>query len=61
MVIYFGGCGSENMNVSLNLKSHQDIDKIYSYAKSLSETKYYALIKKHERMVPNHLIIEGFD
>ena len=55
------GCGPENRNVLLNLKSHQDIDKIYSYAKSLSETKYYVLIKKHEKMVPKHLIIEGFD
>ena len=44
-----GGSGSGKTNVLLNLISQQDdIDKIYLYAKDLSEPKYEFLIKKCE-------------
>ena len=40
----------------LNLISKQnDIDKIYFYAKDLSEAKYEFLIKKREDAVAKHL------
>ena len=41
--------GSQETNTLLNLiKEQDDIDKIYLYAKDLSEPKYEFLIKKHE-------------
>ena len=44
-----GGCGSGKTNALLNLiKEQDDIDKIYLYAKDLSEPKYEFLIKKRE-------------
>ena len=44
-----GGSGSGKTNVLLNLNKEQDdIDKIYLYAKDLSEPKYEFLIKKRE-------------
>ena len=44
-----GGSGSGKTNALLNLiKEQDDIDKIYLYAKDLSEPKYEFLIKKHE-------------
>ena len=44
-----GGSGSGKTNALLNLINEQDdIDKIYLYAKDLSEPKYEFLIKKHE-------------
>ena len=44
-----GGSGSGKTNTLLHLISHQDdIDKIYLYAKDLTEPKYEFLIKKHE-------------
>ena len=44
-----GGSGSGKTNTSLNLiKEQDDIDKIYLYAKDLSEPKYTFLIKKRE-------------
>ena len=44
-----GGSGSGKTNALLNLiKEHDDTDKIYLYAKYLSEPKYEFLIKKHE-------------
>ena len=44
-----GGSGSRKTNALLNLiKEQDDIDKIYLYAKDLSEPKYEFLIKKHE-------------
>ena len=52
MAIYFrssviGGSGSGKTNPLLNLINEQDdIDKIYLYAKDLSEPKYDFLIKK---------------
>ena len=40
----------------LNLiKEQDDIDKIYLYAKYLSETKYQFLIRKHESAGIKHL------
>ena len=42
-----GGSGSGKTNILLNLINEQDdIDKIYLYAKDLSEPKYDFLIKK---------------
>ena len=44
-----GGSGSGKTNALLNLiKEQDDIDKMYLYAKDLSEPKYEFLIKKHE-------------
>ena len=44
-----GGSGSEKTNVWLSLISQQDdIDKIYLYAKDLSESKYEVFIKNRE-------------
>ena len=47
-----GGSGSGKTNTLLNLIKEQDyhdvIDKIYLYAKDLSEPKYEYLIKKRE-------------
>ena len=44
-----GGSGSGKTNPLLNLIKEQDnIDKIYLYAKDLSEPKYEFLIKKRE-------------
>ena len=44
-----GGSGSGKTNALLNLISQQnDTDKIYLYAKDLSEVKYEFLIKKCE-------------
>ena len=43
------GSGSEKTNSLLTLiKEHDDIDKIYFYAKDLSKPKYKFLIEKHE-------------
>ena len=47
----FDSCGSESgqTNALLNLINEQiDIDKIYFYARDLSEPKYEYLIKKRE-------------
>ena len=47
----FDSCGSESgqTNALLNLiNEHIDIDKIYFYARDLSEPKYEYLIKKRE-------------
>ena len=51
-----GGSGSGKTNALLNLINEQDhIDKIYLYAKDLSEPKYEYLIKKHENAGIKHL------
>ena len=51
-----GGSGSGTTNALLNLISQQDdIDKIYLYAKDLSESKYQFLIKKCENAGMKHL------
>ena len=48
-ILVIGGSGSGKTNAFLNFKKEQDgIDKIYLYAKDLSETKYDVLIKKRE-------------
>ena len=47
--LIIGGSGSGKINALLNLIKEQDhIDKMYLYAKDLSECKYKVLIKKHE-------------
>ena len=46
-ILIIGGSGSGKTNTLLNLINEQkDIDKIYLYAKDLSEPKYEFLIKK---------------
>ena len=50
-----GGSGSGKTNTLLNLIKEQDgIDKIYLYAKDLSETKYDFLIRKREDVWTNY-------
>ena len=51
-----GGSGSGKTNALINLINEQnDIDKIYLYARDLSEPKYEYLIKKHEDAGIKHL------
>ena len=48
-ILIIGGSGSGKTNTLLNLINEQhDIDKIYLYAKDLSEPNYEILIKKRE-------------
>ena len=47
-ILIIGGSGSGETNALLNLIKQDDIDKIYFYAKDLSEPKYELLIKKHK-------------
>ena len=48
-ILIIGGSGSGKTNTLLNLINEQkDIDKIYLYAKDLSEPKYEFLIKNRE-------------
>ena len=48
-IIIIGGCGSGKTNALINLINEQhDIDKIYLYARDLSEPKYEYLIKKRD-------------
>ena len=51
-MLIIGPSGSTKSNALLNLRQKQDndnlIDKIYLYAKDLSEPKYQFLIKKRE-------------
>ena len=48
-ILTIGGSGSGKTSALVNLiKEQDDIDKIYLYAKDLSEPKYEFLIKKHE-------------
>ena len=55
-ILIIGGSGSGKTNALLNLiKEQDDIDKIYLYAKDLSEPKYEYLIKKRENAGINHL------
>ena len=55
-VLIIGCSGSEKANALLNLISQQDdIDKLYLYAKDLSEPNYEFLIKKHEDAGMKHL------
>ena len=55
-VLIIGGSGSGKTNALLNLINEQkDIDKIYLYAKDLSEPKYKYLIKNRETAGIKHL------
>ena len=48
-ILIISGSGSGKTNALLNLiKEKDDIDKIYLYAKDLSELKYEFFIKKRE-------------
>ena len=54
-ILIIGGSGSGKTNTLLNLINEQkDIDKIYLYAKDLSEPKYEFLIKKHKNTRIKH-------
>ena len=54
-ILIIGGSGSGKTNALLNLiKEQDDIDKIYLYAKDLSEPKYEMLIKKCQNVGTNH-------
>ena len=55
-ILIIGGSGSGKTNALLNLINEQkDIDKIYLYAKDLSESKYEYLIKNRENAGIKHL------
>ena len=55
-VLIIGGSGSGKTNALLNLINEQkDIDKIYLYAKDLSEPKYEYLIRNRENAGIKHL------
>ena len=55
-ILIIGGSGSGKTNTLLNLINEQnDIDKIYLYARDLSEPKYEYLIKKREDVGINHV------
>ena len=55
-ILIIGGSGSGKTNALLNLiKEQDDIDKIYLYAKDLSEPKYEYLIKNRENAGIKHL------
>ena len=50
-ILIIGGSGSGKTNTLLHLINEQDnIDKIYLYAKDLSESKYKLLIKNHKNV-----------
>ena len=54
-ILIISGSGSGKTNALLNLlKEQDDIDKIYLYAKDLSEPKYEMLIKKCQNVGTNH-------
>ena len=56
IVLIIGGSGSGKTNALINLINEQnDIDKIYLYARDLSEPKYEYLIKKREDAGIKHL------
>ena len=55
-ILIIGGSGSGKTNALLNLINEQeDIDKIYLYAKDLSESKYEYLIKNRENAGIKHV------
>ena len=55
-ILVIGGSGSGKTNTLLNLINEQnDIDKIYLYARDLSEPKYKILIKKRKDAEIKHL------
>ena len=55
-ILIVGGSGSGKTNTLLNVINEQrDIDKIYLYAKDLSESKYENLINNRENARIKHL------
>ena len=55
-ILIIGGSGSGKTNTLVHLINEQkDIDKIYLYAKDLSEPKYEYLIKNREKTGIKHL------
>ena len=55
-ILIIGSSGSGKTNTLLNLiKKQEDIDKMYLYAKDLSEPKYEYLIKNRENAGIKHL------
>ena len=55
-ILIIGGSGSGKRNTLLNLINEQEgIDKIYLYAKDLSEPKYEYLIKNRENVGIKHV------
>ena len=55
-ILIIGGSGLEKINALINLINEQnDFDKIYLYAKDLSEPNYKYLIKKHEDLGIKHV------
>ena len=55
-ILMIGGTGSGKTNALINLINEQNnIDKIYLYAKDLSEPKYEYLIKKREDVGIKHV------
>ena len=55
-ILIIGGSGSGKTNTLLNLMNEQkDIDKIYMYAKDLSDPKYEYLIKNRENAGMKHV------
>ena len=55
-ILIIGGSGSGKTNALLNLINEQkDIDKIYLYAKDLSESKYEYLIKNRKNAGIKHV------
>ena len=60
-ILIIGGSGSGKTNALLNLINKQeDFDKIYFYAKDLSESKYEYLIRNHENVGIKHLFKINF-
>ena len=54
-ILIIGDSGSRKTNALLNLiKKQGDIDKVYLYAKDLSEPKYEFLIRKRKDVGRNH-------
>ena len=54
--VTIGGSGSGKTKILLHLiKKQDDFDKIFLYAKDLSEPKYQFLIKKHKNAGTKHL------
>ena len=55
-ILIIGESGSGKTNTLLNLiNEKRDIEKIYLYAKDLSESKYEHLINNHENAGIKHL------
>ena len=55
-ILIIGGSGSGKRNALINLINEQNyIDKMYVYARDLSEPKYEYLIKKREDVGIKHL------